>query len=104
MSRNALRILKKGILKLAREPFENQFTEQGFDSAAASARPDLKDPHVVLSLLEADQVVAAKQQTRFGRRQLSLGVRLMLWGLRVYVILMLAIVVISVLRALHGGG
>lgn len=85
---------------MAREPFENQFTEQGFDSA----RPDLKDPHVVLSLLEADQVVAAKQQTRFGRRQLSLGVRLMLWGLRVYVILMLAIVVVSVVRALHGGG
>lgn len=73
-------------------------------AAASSARPDLKDPRVVLSLLEADQVVAAKQRTRFGRRALSFPVRLMLWGLRVYVILMLAIVVISVLRALRGGG
>lgn len=72
--------------------------------AAASARPDLKDPHFVLSLLEADQVVAAKQQTRFGRRPLSLGVRLAMWGLRVYVIVMFVIVVISVLRALHGRG
>ncbi|HKF53321.1 MAG TPA: hypothetical protein VKB26_13480 [Candidatus Acidoferrales bacterium] len=72
--------------------------------AAASARPDLKDPNVVLSLLEADQVVAAKQQTRFGRRSLSFGVRLAMWSLRVYVIVMFVIVVISVLRALHGGG
>jgi len=72
--------------------------------AAASARPDLRDPHVVLSLLEADQVVAAKQQTRFGRRPLSFGVRLAMWTLRIYVIVMFVIVVISVLRALHGGG
>lgn len=65
------------------------------------ARPDLTDPHVVLSLLEADQVVAAKQQTRFGRRPLGLGTRVLMWGLRVYVILMLVIVVISVIHALH---
>ena len=70
----------------------------------ASARPDLRDPQVVLSLLEADQVVAAKQQTRFGRRPLSSGVRLAMWSLRVYVIVMFVIVVISVLRALRGGG
>lgn len=70
----------------------------------ASARPDLRDPQVVLSLLEADQVVAAKQQTRFGRRPLSFGVRLAMWSLRVYVIAMFVIVVISVLRALRGGG
>lgn len=76
-------------------------SEQEFD---ASAQPDLGNPEVVLSLLEADQVVAAKQQTRFGRRPLSLGVRLMLWGLRIYVVIMLVIVVVSVLRALHGGG
>lgn len=69
----------------------------------ASARPDLRDPQVVLSLLEADQVVAAKQQTRFGRRPLSFGVRLAIWSLRVYVIVMFVIVVISVLRTLHGG-
>ena len=83
----------------------SQASQQEFDGAAAlSARPDLKDPHVVLSLLEADQVVAAKQQTRFGRRPLSFRVRLMLWGLRLYVVVMLVIVVISVLRALRGGG
>ncbi len=87
--------------------FKDQFkaSQQGVGAAAAmSAHPDLKDPNVVLSLLEADQVVAAKQRTRFGRRRLSLSVRLMLWGLRVYVIIMLVIVVISVFRALHGGG
>lgn len=64
-------------------------------------RANLKDPQVVLSLLEADQVVAAKQQTRFGRRQLGLGTRALMWGLRVYVIVMLIVVIISVLQALH---
>ena len=69
---------------------------------AELTKPDLRDPKVVLSLLEADQVVAAKQQTRFGRRQLSFRVRLMLWGLRVYVVVMFVIVAVSVFRALHG--
>lgn len=66
-------------------------------------RPNLKDPRLVLSLLEADQVVAAKSQSRFGRRPLSFGTRAALWGLRVYVLLMMAIVVISVVQAIHGG-
>jgi hypothetical protein len=64
-------------------------------------RPNLKDPRVVLSLLEADQVVAAKSHTHFGQRGLSLGVRVLLWALRAYVVLMMVIVVISVIRALH---
>jgi hypothetical protein len=69
--------------------------------AEPSAKPDLRDPQVVLSLLEADQVVAAKQRTRFGKRKLALGTRVLLWGLRIYVVAMLIIVLISVLRALH---
>jgi hypothetical protein len=69
--------------------------------AAASPKPDLKDPRVVLSLLETDQVVAAKQQTRFGRRNLSPGVRILLWGLRFYVLVMFVLVVVSVVRAIH---
>lgn len=76
--------------------------EKAFESGAGqAAKPDLKDPDVVLSLLEADQVVAAKQRTHFGRRKLSLGVRLMLWGLRIYVVAMLLIVLISAFRAIH---
>jgi len=70
------------------------------ESAENAGEPDLKDPRVVLSLLEADQVVAAKRQTRFGQRNLSFGVRVLLWGLRVYVVVMMVIVLISVLRAL----
>ncbi|MFZ0333169.1 MAG: hypothetical protein WAN10_11965 [Candidatus Acidiferrales bacterium] len=80
-------------------------SQQELDAAAAlSGPPDLKHPQVVLSLLEADQIVAEKQRTRFGRRPLSFSVRLMLWGLRIYVIIMLVIVAISVFRAVHGGG
>ncbi len=69
---------------------------------AERGKLDFQDPTVVLSLLEADQVVAAKRQTRFGKRKLSLGARLLLWCLRVYVIVMLVIVLLSVLRAFHG--
>ena len=63
--------------------------------------PDLNDPRVVLSLLESDQVVAAKRRSHFGRRQLSFGMRLLLWSLRVYVVIMLALALLSVLRAIH---
>jgi hypothetical protein len=69
--------------------------------SASAAAPDMTDPRAVLSLLEADQVVAAKQRMRFGQRNLSLGVRIMLWGLRIYVGIMLVLVLISVIRAIH---
>jgi hypothetical protein len=61
----------------------------------------LQDPRAVLSLLEADQVVAAKRRTHFGRQKLSVRTRLLLWCLRVYVVAMLVIVAISVLQAIH---
>jgi hypothetical protein len=61
----------------------------------------LEHPEAALSVLEADQLVAAKQRTRFGRRDLSPSVKITLWGLRIYVIVMLLIVVVSVLQALH---
>ena len=74
----------------------------GMDSAVETgARPDLEDPRVILSLLEADQVVAAKRQSRFGRRNLSIAVRALLWGLRIYVVVMLVLVLVSVVRAIH---
>ncbi len=55
----------------------------------------------MLSLLEADQVVAAKRRTHFGRKNLSVGTRVLLWCLRVYVVAMLVIVAISVIQAIH---
>lgn len=70
-------------------------------AGALSIKPNLRDPQVVLSLLEADQIVAAKQRTRFGKRKLSFATRTVLWGLRIYVVAMLVIVLVSVLRALH---
>ncbi len=63
----------------------------------------LRHPEAALSVLEADQLVAAKQRTRFGRRGLSPAVKVTLWGLRIYVIVMLLIVLMSVLQALHAG-
>ena len=77
-------------------------TESGLEPLAAnSAVPSMEDPRVVLSLLEADQVVAAKRQSQFGPRKFTFGVRVLLWGLRIYVILMMGIVLISVFKALQ---
>jgi hypothetical protein len=70
-------------------------------AGGAVAQPNLEDPRVVLTLLEADQVVAAKRRTHFGQRALSPGVRALLWGLRAYVVVMMVIVLVSVLRAAH---
>jgi hypothetical protein len=69
-------------------------------AAKSQEQLNLKDPGVVLSLLEADQVVAAKRQSRFGPRKLSPGIRILLWGLRIYVVVMLVLVVVSVYRAM----
>lgn len=71
------------------------------NQVASAETPDLRDPGLVLELLEADQVVAAKRQSRFGRRRLSLGVRITLWALRIYVVVMLVLVVVSVFRAIR---
>jgi len=74
---------------------------------ASAAPTDAKDlehrPEAVLSVLEADQLFAAKQQARFGRAQLSGGTRVLLWGLRAYVIAMLFMVAVQVVHAVHGG-
>ena len=73
----------------------------GESPEGTTAGLDLADPRAVLSLLEADQVVAAKQRSRFGHRNLTPGVKALLWSMRVYVVVMLVLVVISVLRAIH---
>ncbi len=70
----------------------------------ATKREDLQArPEMVLTLLEPDQVVVAKQRTRFGLRRLTRGHKALLWGLRVYVVVMLIIVLVSVMRAVHMG-
>lgn len=62
------------------------------------------EPETVLSLLEADQLFAAKQQALLGRARLSPGIRVLMWCLRGYVILMLIVVVVAIVNATHGGG
>lgn len=64
---------------------------------------DLREhPDLVLTLLEDDQLVSAKQATTFGRMEITPGMNAVLWALRVYVVLMLVIVVVQVVRALGG--
>ncbi len=78
-----------------------QLTED--DPGANGERISLEQSEAALSVLEADQLVAAKQRTRFGRRKLSLSAKVLLWGLRIYVVVMFGIVLMSVLHALHTG-
>jgi hypothetical protein len=81
---------------------DGERAELELERAAASVeQPDLEDPQLVLSLLESDQVVANKRRTHFGPRKLSVGVRALLWSLRVYVVVMLVLALVSVLRAVH---
>ncbi|MGC8624519.1 MAG: hypothetical protein ACP5I8_06825 [Phycisphaerae bacterium] len=63
---------------------------------------ELSERHdVVRSLLEEDQLVAFKQRTRFGRRQFSPGLKILLWALRLYVVIMLIIVIVQIIRTVR---
>jgi len=57
-----------------------------------------------LALLEEDQLVSTKERRRLGLMPLPLGIRVLLWGLRVYVVAMILLVAIQVYHALRGGG
>jgi len=50
-------------------------------------------------VLESDQLTASKMS--YGRRKLSRGTLLLLWGLRGYVIFMVAIIGLAVWNMLH---
>ncbi len=60
-------------------------------------------PEMVLSVLEPDQLIAAKKRTHLGPRRLTPGVNVLLWALRLYVVLMVILVAIQVLNAVHSG-
>ncbi len=59
-------------------------------------------PEAVLSVLEADQLFAAKQHAQLGRAQLSRGARVLMWGLRIYVVVMFIIVAMQVVHVFRG--
>ena len=61
---------------------------------------DAEEP-LVLEALESDQVVAGRR--RWGRRPLTRAVQVAMWGLRVYLVLMLAVAGVQIFRVLHGG-
>ncbi len=56
---------------------------------------DLSEQELVLSTLEPDQLAEAKKQ-RIPRRQLRRGELIVLWGLRVYVLFMVVVIVYQV--------
>jgi hypothetical protein len=58
----------------------------------------------LLAALEPDQLVAAKEATRYGQRRLGVGARLLMWGMRAYVLFTLVVVVYRVWAAVARGG
>ena len=78
-------------------PAQVTSSNEEIDATDIEYRPDL-----VLSLLEADQLVNAKQHTKFGRAKLTLSVQFLLWGLRFYVIVMVFLVLLQILQAISG--
>lgn len=60
------------------------------------------DDWVVVATLEPDQLVTARGR-RFGRRKLTAGTQVVMWLLRIYAVLMLAVVVYQVVQVGHGG-
>jgi hypothetical protein len=72
-----------------------------------TSRPDpraldrAERPEAILSVLEEDQLVRAKERIHWGRIRLTPGVRVLLWGLRLYVFLMLVTVAMHVLRTVQ---
>jgi hypothetical protein len=56
----------------------------------------------VHEVLEPDQLSTAKN--RFGRAKLAGGTVVLLWGLRLYVLLMTFLIGMEVWNAVHGGG
>lgn len=54
---------------------------------------------LLLEALEADQLVEAKRP--FGRRHLGPATRVLMWGLRLYVLLALAVVIDRIVQVIH---
>lgn len=67
-------------------------------------KKDPQDDHHarVLTLLEAEHLHKG-QRRHYGRRQLSAGALAAMWGLRIYAILMVIVVIYSVVQAVQSG-
>jgi hypothetical protein len=70
--------------------------------ATSGQTPSSTEPAAawVQEVLEPEQLSAAKP--RYGRHQLSRGTLWLLWGLRVYVFLMIILIAVQIWRELHG--
>jgi hypothetical protein len=64
-------------------------------------RSPLLEEGWVHEVLEPDQLSTAKH--RFGRAKLTRGTVLLLWGLRIYVILMTLLIGMQIWNAVHAG-
>jgi hypothetical protein len=57
-----------------------------------------RPPAATDAVLDAARRIAARRDARWARRPLSPGLWLLLWAMRVYVVLMLAVVAVQLVR------
>jgi Fe2+ transport system protein FeoA len=70
--------------------------------AMTTVTPAVYDDTNVLEFLQAEQLVQSRRQP-FGRRQLTPQALAVMWGLRIYAVLMLAVVAYQVVQSATGG-
>ena len=71
------------------------------DELGQTGMPDSPETWV-REVLESDQLTEAKM--RYGRKKLTRGTLVLLWGLRVYVVFMVVIICMATWNALHTPG
>lgn len=71
------------------------------DKKLAHTQLTSQDTSWVRDALEADQLSGAKKVQRPGRRHLSTGTLAILWGLRLYVVLMMFIIAYQIWTVLQ---
>jgi len=79
-------------------------SERAMNVGGAVPRPQRSEhgDGAVLEVLEPDQLVAAKRQP-FGRSHLGRGTNVLMWGLRGYALMMVAVVIDRIVQGVAGG-